>query len=231
MTTVAIMQPTYLPWLGYFALMDRVDVFVFLDSVQFERRSWQQRNRIKGADGPQTLTVPVHKKGLRAQRIAEAQIDFAAGFPHKHVRAIKHCYARAPYFDRYSAELFVIMQRSCNQLVELTIGLIDWLAEQLGIASRCLRSGTLGAEGREADLLADICRRLEADCYVSPPGSMGYLANSDAFERLGIPVVYNEYDHPTYPQLHGTFVSHMSVLDLMFNAGPDSLNIIREGVV
>ena len=81
MTSVAIMQPTYLPWLGYFALMDRVDIFVFLDSVQFERRSWQQRNRIKGPDGPRMLTVPVFKKGLRDQRIDEVRIDPSAGFP------------------------------------------------------------------------------------------------------------------------------------------------------
>ena len=224
------MQPTYLPWLGYFALMDRVDVFVFLDSVQFDRRSWQQRNRIKGANGPQMLTVPVYKKGLRDQEIADVRINHDFGFPEKHVRAIERCYARAPYFDRYSAELFAIMQRSSDLQADLNIDLIGWIAGQLGIAPRCLRSRTLGAGGNKADLLADICRCLEADCYVSPPGSRGYLENSDAFERLAIPVVYNEYDHPTYPQLHGTFVSHLSVVDLMFNAGPDSLEIIRRGL-
>lgn len=230
MTTVAIMQPTYLPWTGYFALMDRVDVFVFLDSVQFDRRSWQQRNRIKGAGGPQTLTVPVHKKGLREQRIADVRIVRDAGFPEKHLRAIEHCYAGAPYLDPYSAGLFDVMRRSYERLADLTIALIQWLAGQLGIATRCVRSSALETHGTKADLLADICRGLGADRYVSPPASQAYLARSDAFERAGIPVVYSDYRHPTYPQLHGPFVSHLSVVDLIFNVGPDSLEIIRRGL-
>lgn len=230
MIRVAIMQPTYLPWLGYFALIDRVDVFVFLDSVQFERRSWQQRNQIKSGNGSLMLTVPVHKKGLREQIIADVRIKRGAGFPENHVRAITLNYARAPYFDRYGPQLFGVIRRSYERLADLTIALTGWLADQLGITTRCLRSSALGAEGRKAELLADICRRLGAERYISPPGSRDYLHQSDAFDRSGIRVEYHDYEHPTYPQLHGPFVSHLSAVDLLLNAGPESLELARRGV-
>lgn len=230
MTAVAIMQPTYLPWLGYMALMDRVDIFVFLDSVQFDRRSWQQRNRIKGANGPQMLTVPVHKKGLGGQRIAEVRISQDFGFPEKHIRSIETAYAKAPFFDRYAPELFARLRRPHAFLADLTIDLIDWIAGELGIETERPRSSSMETAGRKADLLADLCRRLGADRYVSPPGSRGYLAESDAFERAGVPVTYGDYEHPVYPQLHGAFVSQLSAVDLLFNVGPDSLDVIRRGV-
>jgi hypothetical protein len=229
MTAVAIMQPTYLPWLGYIALMDRVDVFVYLDSVPFDRRSWQQRNRIRSAAGIQTLTVPVFKKGMRGQKIAEVRINRDFGFPEKHIRSIEAAYAKAPFFDRYAPELFERLRRPHEFLADLTIGLIDWIAATLGIETKRLRSSTLEATGAKADLLADICTRLGAMRYVSPIGSKDYLSASDAFDRIGVPVVYNEYAHPTYPQIHGAFEPYLSVIDLLFNAGPDSLEIIRRG--
>lgn len=230
MTTVAIMQPTYLPWLGYFALMDRVDIFVFLDSVQFERRSWQQRNRIKGPHGEQTLTVPVFTKGLREQRINEVRIDPSAGFPEKHVRAIQHAYASAPHFESHGPGLAEILRRHHNHLADLTIELIQWLAGKLGIITQSMRSSSLKATGRKADLLADICRMLGAEQYVSPPGARPYLEDSDAFDRLEIPIIYNDFCHPAYPQGHGVFQSHLSVVDLLFNVGVDSRAVINEGL-
>lgn len=224
------MQPTYLPWIGYFALMARADIFVFLDSVPFDRRSWQQRNRIKGASGPQMLTVPVYKKGLRGQKIAEVRINHEFGFPEKHIRCIELAYAKAPFYDRYAPELFARLCRSRAFLADLTIDLIDWVAGTLGIETKRLRSSTIETTGSKADLLADICRRLGATLYVSPTGSQEYLARSDAFDRIGVPVVYNDYEHPTYPQLHGEFEPFLSVVDLLFSAGPDSLVILRQGL-
>jgi hypothetical protein len=230
MTSAAIMQPTYLPWLGYFALMDRVDLFIFLDTVQFDRRSWQQRNRIKGANGEQTLTIPVHKKGLRDQTIAEVGIVNDGVFPDKHIRAIELAYARAPHFERYANDLFEIFRSGHTLLADLSIALIEWLTDTLGIVTRCVRSNTLDAQGNKADLLADICGRLDVDSYVSSPGSRGYLDASDAFDQASIPVTYAEYEHPVFPQLHGPFIPQMSVIDLLFNVGPDSLDVIRSGL-
>jgi len=230
MTAVAIMQPTYLPWLGYFALIDRVDVFVFLDSVQFERRSWQQRNRIKGTGGAQLLTVPVFKKGLRDQPISEVRVDPSTGFADKHIRSIEHAYASAAHFEPVTTGLTEILRRHHDRLASLTMESIQWLADQLGISARFVTSSSLGATGKKADLLANICDELGARKYVSPPGSRPYLEDSDAFKQLGIPVIYHDYQHPTYQQLHGSFLSHLSVVDLMFNVGPDSLSVIREGM-
>lgn len=229
MTSIAIMQPTYLPWIGYFGMIDRADVFVFLDTVQFARRSWQQRNRIKTANGPQMLTIPVHKKGARDQKIAEVQIDGESHFAEKHIRAIEHALGKAPYFKDYAEDLFERLKAPDPSLAELNIGLIRWLAEELGVASRFIRSSEIAAEGAKADLLANICEALGGEVYLSAPGSRDYIETSDAFETHGITVAYHRFEHPVYPQLWGDFEPYMSAIDLLFNAGPQSLEHIRSG--
>lgn len=231
MTTVAIMQPTYLPWIGYFGMIDRADTFVFLDSVQFARRSWQQRNRIKAANGPQMLTVPVHKKGARDQKIAEVQIDGGSHFAELHIRAITHALSKAPFFKDYAEDLFDILQAGHPKLADLNIELIAWLAESLGVSSRFLRSSQIEASGAKAELLADICAALNGEVYLSAPGSSDYIESSDAFDSRGITVVYHHYEHPTYPQLYSNFEPYMSAIDLLFNVGPQSLERIRSGYV
>jgi hypothetical protein len=229
MKRVAIMQPTYLPWLGYFALIDRVDCFVFLDSVQFAKRSWQQRNQIKTATGLGWLTVPVCSKGRRDQSIADVEIDATRDFPRGHVKALELAYAKAPYFEQYSAGLFAILTKGNERLAELNIDLIAWFCEQLGITTPVVRSSAMVNEGSKADLLAALCVQLEATEYVSPPGSKAYLDESDAFARIGVPVRYLDYVHPVYPQLYGDFAAYASVVDVLFNVGPEALAVIRAG--
>lgn len=231
MTTVAIMQPTYLPWVGYFGMIDRADVFVFLDTVQFARRSWQQRNRIKTANGPQMLTVPVHKKGARDQKIAEVQIDGESHFAEKHIRAIEHALSKAPFFKDHAPALSAILQGGHPKLADLNIELITWLATALGVSSRFLRSSEIEAGGAKADLLANICEALGGEVYISAPGSSDYIESSDAFDSHGIKVAYHHYEHPVYPQLYGAFEPYMSAIDLLFNLGPQSLERIRSGYI
>lgn len=231
MKTIAIMQPTYLPWIGYFGMIDRADRFVFLDSVQFARRSWQQRNRIKTANGVQMLTVPVLKKGAREQTIAEVQIDTAARFAEKHRRAIEHALGKAPYFKDYSGPLFAILEGGHERLAELNVALIRWLCEAFGIEADFARSSEITAEGSKADLLAALCRALDGDVYLSAPGSADYIEESDAFGRARVKVVYHRFEHPNYAQPHGTFEPYMSAIDLLFNLGPESLACIRSGYV
>ncbi len=227
---IAIMQPTYFPWLGYFALMDRVDEFVFLDSVQFERRSWQQRNRIKTANGVQLLTVPVMKKGLRQQKINEVEIQQDVNYIAKHIGSISAAYSKAPFYDRYREDLFSVLAENYTKLSDLTIGLTVKLKNMLGIECCLCKSSDMDVSGTKADLLANICEQLSATQYISPVGSRGYLEASTAFQEKNIAVEYNEYIHPEYPQLFGTFEPFMSIIDLLFNTGPDSLAIIRSGV-
>lgn len=226
---VAIMQPTYLPWIGYFSLMDRVDHFVILDSVQFDRRSWQQRNRIKTASDIQMLTIPALTKGKRDQLICEVEIDQQSRFKSKHQNAIKFAYAAAPFYDQYSDLIFNALGKDTPLLAELTIGLIRELRDLLGITTEISKSSEMDIQGSKADLLANICEKLDATEYVSPPGSRAYMDASTAFSDRGIAVRYHEYEHPVYTQMHGGFEPFMSTIDLLFNAGEDSLKILRKG--
>jgi hypothetical protein len=228
---VAIMQPTYLPWIGYFAMIDRVDRFVYLDSVQFAKRSWQQRNRIKTPNGELILTVPVLSKGKRDQTIAEAQIDWDSGFAAKHVRSIESAYRGAPHFAQYFEPLKAKLSRQAPSLADYTIGLIDFLCESFGITTPRERSSNLKAAGQKAELLAAISNELRANRYLSAPGSREYIEESDAFERAGVAVNYHEYTHPTYPQGAGDFLPYMAAIDLLFHCGGEAgLRIIRQGV-
>ncbi len=227
--TIAIMQPTYLPWIGYFDLIDQADCFVFLDSVQFNKRSWQQRNRIKGPDEALWLTVPVLSKGRRDQLILDVEIDSTTAFQEKHLKSITHLYGKAPYFERYVDELSAILRGPCQCLADLNIELISWLCMSMGIQTETLRSSCLNADGKRVDLLVAICKATGADCYISPEGSRGYIEENDLFALNDIDLVYHAYHHPEYRQVNGDFLPYLSALDLLFNEGPSSLSIVREG--
>lgn len=227
--TVAIMQPTYLPWLGYFDLIDQSECFVFLDSVQFEKRSWQQRNRIKGPDNVLWLTVPVLTKGRRDQRIDEVMIDQTQAFQEKHIKTITHLYSRASFFVQYTDGLSIVLRKSHQFLADLNIELIRWLCTQLGIETEMVRSSSLNVEGGKVELLVNICKALGADRYLSAAGSRTYIEENNLFVPNGIDLVYHDYRHPEYRQLHGQFVPYLSVVDLLFNEGPSSLSVIRAG--
>ena len=228
---VAIMQPTYLPWLGYLAMIDRVDRFVFLDNVQFERRSWQQRNRIKTASGEVMLTIPVRSKGRRDQRIDKVGIDETQNFPIRHIRTIQHAYAKAPFYDRFAPELFAQLRTPTSLLADVTISVIGWLLRQYAIDTDCVRGSTLSAAGAKDALLCNISKQLNADRYLSPPGSANYLDRSKVFRDADISILYHPYEHPTHDQINGAFQPFMSAIDLLFNCGPDDgLRILRQGV-
>ena len=227
MTRVAIMQPTYLPWSGYFGLMQSVDVFVLLDTVQFARRSWQQRNQIKTANGAQWLSVPVHSKGKRDQLIYEVELDKSSDFAVMHRRSIEMSYAKTPHFKQYAETLLPFLDNSSPLLADLTIDLIMQLKAQLNISTSVLRSSELDGSSVKADLLASLCVQLGATSYLSPPGSKNYLDESDVFENIGVPVQYYEFKHPEYPQPFGEFIPYMSIVDMLFNCGERSSNLIQ----
>ncbi|MEE2567035.1 WbqC family protein [Hyphobacterium marinum] len=228
--TVAIMQPTFLPWIGYFALIDRVDLFVFLDDVQFDKRSWQQRNRILTAQGPLWLTVPVLTKGRRDQTIAEVQISPDPKFPASLLRTVESAYGKAPHFSRVFPDFAAILESHDGQLCTLNLALINWLASAFGIETPVVRSSGTPVASAKADRLAELCLAHGATRYLSPPGSKAYLDESNAFAQAGIDLAYFEYEHPTYGQSDKAFQPYMSALDLLLHAGPDSLAILRSGV-
>ena len=228
---VAISQPAYLPWLGYFDLMDQCDAFVLLDSVQFEKQSWQQRNRIKTPLGLQWLTVPVEFRGRLGQKINEVEIR-QTDFFKNHLRAIELNYRRAPHFERYFPGLAEIVESAspATFLADLTIRLIEWFREELGIHTRLLRSSGLPAVGRRSELLVNLCKGFDADSYLSPRGSSVYLLDElSQFEDAGIAIMFQHYEHPEYPQQFPPFCPFASVLDLLFNVGEGALEIVRSG--
>jgi len=225
----AIMQPTYLPWSGYFALVDQVDVFVFLDDVEFTAQSWQQRNRIKTDDGPLWLTVPVIKRGRSGQEIREVEINNRERWRDKHRKSIKFNYSPADHYGDHEEWLSDTYEREWSELCPLNTHVVESLSEELGIDAEFLLSANLEAEGRKASRLVDICREIGADEYLSPLGSAEYIEADNPFPDAGIELLYQHYEHPTWTQLHGEFVSHMSVVDLLLNEGPDSRSIIRSG--
>jgi hypothetical protein len=227
---IVIMQPTYLPWIGYLDLIDQAEVFVFLDSVQFERQSWQQRNRLKIQGALQWLSVPVLRSGHSTELIRAMQIERSTQFPQKHIRTIEQNYRRALYFDKYFASLKAILEAEEHLLSNLNQRLIRWLAEMIGVQTNFKRSSDLQALGRRSELLANICLELGFSTYLSPLGSAGYILEaSESFERCGITVVFQHYEHPQYRQLSEPFVPFASALDLLFNEGERSLEIMRSG--
>lgn len=228
---VAIMQPTYLPWLGYFGLMHSVDKFILLDSVQFARRSWQQRNQIKSADGALWLTVPVYTKGLRDQIISDVEIDYGHGFPFNHKKSLITNYAKAPFFRELSPSFFEILDSGEKRLSSLTVSLIKWARGLLGINTEMYLSSQLNPVGAKAELLAALCVEVGAKQYISPIGAKCYLDESSAFDREGISIQYFEFNYTVYPQKFGPFIPNMSIIDLLFNCGPESLSYIERGLI
>jgi hypothetical protein len=228
---IAIAQPTYLPWLGYFDLLDQVDRFVLFDMVQFEKQSWQQRNRIKTPQGLAWLTIPVVFRGRLNQNIADVNIR-VPDFWRDHLRAIELNYRRAPFFDRYYDELRRRIEMSVANLSlpELTISLLHWFAEIIGITTPMVRSSELHVHGKRAELLAEICASLGASAYLSPFGSSEYLIDElFALTGRGIEVSFHHYEHPVYRQMFPPFQSYACILDLLFNEGDKALQIIRSG--
>jgi hypothetical protein len=228
---VAILQPTYLPWLGYFDLTDQVDTVVLLDTVQFERQSWQQRNRIKGPSGLQWLSVPVVFRGRLHQKIKDVQIR-EAEFGKRHLRAVEVNYRRAPFFDVYFPQLSAILQAfpAGTRLADLNLRLLEWLAAVLDVHTPLVLASSLELEGNRTKLLANICVTLGARQYVSPIGSAIYLLEElELLTDCGLDVVFQNYKHPEYHQLFPPFVEYSSTLDLIFNEGGRSMEIIRSG--
>jgi len=227
---IAIAQPTYLPWLGYFDLIDQVDKFILLDTVQFEKQSWQQRNRIKTLAGLEWLTVPVKIKGRSTQIIEEVEIA-EPEFCKRHLNLVRAHYRTTSYFKDFFPQFSEILEESCRGgLAVLNRRLIEWLMASLGIAVPLVLSSTLKVEGKRSALNLAICERLCATKYYSAIGSAVYLLSDvDLFAGKGIEVCFQKYTHPEYRQLFPPFCPYASALDLIFNEGPRSLEIIRSG--
>lgn len=227
---IAINQPTYLPWIGYFDLIDQVDLFVVLDNVQFVKQSWQQRNRIRAGNGLQWLTVPVVFRGRLGQLVKDVEIRDPE-FGRNHIRAIELAYRRSPFFSEYFAALRQrLEQMRGGLLLNLNLGLIDWALEILGIKTPLVLASSLGVVGKRTELLANICQAVGATEYLSPLGSAEYLlTEQDVLRRRGVDIWFQNYEHPCYRQVFAPFEPFASVIDLIFNCGPEGAAVTRSG--
>ncbi len=216
----AVMQPTYLPWSGYFNLAARSDIFVLLDDVQFEKQSWQSRNRILLNGQSQMLSVPVRRTGLQTQ-IREVEINYASDWVSAHLRSLEHAYGRAAHGPEMIAVIRPLLEARLLLLADLTISIIRAAAAQLGLATRMVRASELeGISGGRSDHVIAICAAVGATHYLSPAGSREYMESDDFEARAGIPVSYQHYEPAPYRQRRtDTFISHLSIVDVAAHLG------------
>jgi hypothetical protein len=222
-TTLSVLQPGYLPWLGFFEQMRTADVFVLYDDVQFDKHGWRNRNRIKCARGLQWLTVPVRQHGK--PRIADVEIDSTKNWARKHIGSIRQCYADAPHLEPYTTELEELLNQPWRLLAALDEAVIGLLAGWLKVKTPMVLSSSLPVTGDRNERLVALCRHFDASRYRSGEAARAYL-DVELLDREGIEVEWQNLDHPVYPQLHGEFVSHLSALDLILNCGEESAALL-----
>jgi len=220
--TVAIVQSFYIPWKGYFDWINTADELILYDDMQYARRFWNNRNKIKTSRGIIWLTIPVQVRGKFQQTIKETQISDPR-WKFRHWETIKRSYARAAHFKRYQ-DAFASLYLDCDEMLlsRINYRFITAICEFLGIATRISWSMDFTlAEGRTARLV-DLCRQTGANTYVTGPTAKGYL-QEELFREVGIAVKYMDYSaYPVYPQRYPPFIHEVSILDLLFNVGPEA---------
>lgn len=219
--TIVITQPTYFPWTGYFEQLRGADVFVVLDSVQFEAQSWQCRNRLRGVNGETFwLTVPVASHPLdtplKDVRISRDRPKWRVN----HLKSIQGALGRGPFFKETFPLFEQWLATDYERLVDLNVAGIQCVADLLGIQTEWVNASELPVGGTKGDLVLNICRHLGATTYKANAGSRDYLEPMiPQFREHGIEIVFQDWPHPVYPQRGEGFVSHMAVVDALANVG------------
>lgn len=222
----AIIQPSFLPWRGFFDIIQKVDIFVFLDDVQFDKHSWRNRNQIRTPQGVQWITVPVLTKGRFGQKILETKIRNDSGWSKKLLQAIYCNYRKARYFDFYYSSLKKALSQKWNFIADLDIYLIEEAVKMLNLKKRFLRSSELKLNIEDKNLrVIEVCRHLGVNSYLSGPAAKNYI-KEDLYGSHGISVEYMSYEYPPYKQLYDGFEPYVSIIDLLFNEGPESSRYI-----
>jgi hypothetical protein len=228
---VAAHQPHYMPWLGYLDKLAKADLFVVMDDLQFEAQNFQNRQRLKLAQGPAWITVPL-EHGTQSDRICDKHIARSTSsrqdWRHRHWQTVLTNYSRAPYFDDYAEELHAVYTREWDTLLELDCHMLSLARRWLDIRTPVIKSSQLGLVGQKTDRLIDMCKKVGARCYLTGSGgSQGYL-DAEKIGRSGIGVIWQTFVHPRYVQRHEKlgFASHLGFIDLVLNCGPASRDIL-----
>ena len=218
----AIMQPTYLPWAGYFNLISQSDVFVFLDDAQFQKNSWHNRNRILVNHLPHWITLPVRHAAL-CQTIRQTELDDSKNWRRKHIKLLQHTYCKHPFLNEILDVCNILEQENFDNLAELNIKIIIWFLKKLEINTKVCLSSQMDLEGKRVTRIIRILQQLKADTYLSPNGATEYL-NEDRFvDQTAIHLTFQEFKPYPYTQYrHDSFESHLSLVDVVANIGWDA---------
>ena len=232
---LAIMQPTFNPWLGYFDLINSTDLFIFLNQVQLDRRSWQTRNKLKVNNQEFLVTIPIKKERSRDNTTIDNATINDWLWAEKAVKTIESNYKKSKYYE----EVFPFIQsllisNKSNKLAEFNINIITAICEKIGITTKMINASSLKEmNGKKDEMLLNICKSMDATEYTSPPGSSNYLIENSAgetFEDSKISLFYQNYIHPVYPQVGKSFISHIGIFDLLLNVGfSEAESIIKSG--
>lgn len=221
---VSINQPAYLPWLGYFDRIASTDIAIVLDSVMIEKGSYTNRNKMRSGNGWSWLTVPIKSSGQPL--ISDVQIDNQRDWRKKHFQLISQAYARAEHYDEHIEWVADFYAKEWSGLNELLTYSNRYFLSALSIGTQIVHSSALNVTGAKSELVLNLCKEVGATEYISGPFGIDYL-DLPSFEQAGISVTFQHYTHPVYRQCQGGFESHMSVLDLLLNCGPDSWRIFQ----
>lgn len=221
-------QPVYLPWIGLFHKIAVSDAFCYFDDVQYQIKDFNNRNKIKMISGETWLTVPVLTKGYREKKIREIEINNSIDWRKKHWKSIYLNYKKAPFFDKYSGFLEEVYKKDWQYLADLNEYMLKWFLEQLGIRVKYFRASGLKFKGYKSGLVLDMCEKLRADIYIF--GALGKdYAEKEKFSAAGVKIYFQDYRHPIYRQEGKDFLPYMSIIDLLFNEGDKSLEVLMAG--
>lgn len=224
---VTMHQPEHLIWLGLIDKISRSDVFVIVDTVQYRRHYFQNRNKIRTRDGWIWLTVPIKKHPLKT-KIVDIEISYNQNWVDRYLAILKLNYKNAKYFDKYYPKLEKVFLQKDKYLVDVNIKLINFVLESFQVKKKIIRSFELELpeiKGGGSNVALEICKKLSANTYLSGSSGPDYLKISN-FESNKIPVIFHKFRHPIYKQLYGKFIPEMSAIDLLFNYGQQSKDIL-----
>lgn len=227
-TAISIQQPEHLPWLSFFNKVANVDLVVLLDNVQFKKRYFENRTKIRNISGWQWLRTPVITKGKYHQKICDVEIDNSQDWRGECIKSVELNYRNSLYYEKYAPQLLELYKKEWRKLTDFNTHAIKLITNLLGLKKKFLISSKLCASGESTRLLVNICKKVGATTYLSGKFGEEYL-DKDLFKKNGVELIFQDFIHPKYYQFHEGFTPNMSVIDLLFNEGEKSLEIIKQG--
>lgn len=221
MKKIAILQSNYIPWKGYFDMIHMVDEFILYDDMQYTKRDWRNRNKIKTCDGIKWLTIPVVSKGKFYQKINETEV-MDNEWIDVHMKSLEYNYKKAPYYKVYRDQIFSIYEQCREEklLSNINYKFITEICRILGIHTKIVSSSEYSLVEGKTERLVGLCKSAKANAYLSGPAAKDYIVD-ELFEEACIKLEYMNYSgYPEYKQLFGEFDHAVTILDLIFNTGP-----------